>query len=262
MPFRRSSRTIWRGRAAGASCCGSRTSTARAAGPSWRDEFRADLAWLGLEWDESAAAIDAAGELRRGGASGCEAMGLLYPCRCTRAEIAAAATRAGPDGPVYPGTCRGRAVDPDGACVAARCGQGAGADRPARLGRRTGRRAARAARAVRRRRCWCARTRPASYHLAATLDDAADGVTLVTRGHGPVRRDATSTACCRRCSGCRCRSGTITRCCVDADGTQARQAARLALAGRPAPRAARTGRRLPKPCARTASPLAFRSARA
>ena len=31
---------------------------------------------------------------------------------------------------------------------------------------------------------------PASYHLAATLDDATDGVTLVTRGIGPVLRPA------------------------------------------------------------------------
>ena len=59
--------------------------------PELADEFRADLAWLGLEWEEVApqssrvAVYEAAAERLR-------AMGLLYPCRCTRAEIAAAAT--------------------------------------------------------------------------------------------------------------------------------------------------------------------------
>ncbi|MDP6884307.1 MAG: glutamate--tRNA ligase family protein, partial [Rhodospirillales bacterium] len=70
-----------------------------------------DLAWLGLSWEEPvrrqsehlddyAAALD---ELRH--------LGLLYPCFCTRkkiqAEIAAAGQAPhGPDGPLYPGTCR------------------------------------------------------------------------------------------------------------------------------------------------------------
>ncbi len=53
---------------------------------------------------------------------------------------------------------------------------------------------------------------PASYHLAATLDDAADGVTLVTRGRD-LFAASISTGCCRRCSACRFRHGTIIRCC-------------------------------------------------
>ena len=71
------------------------------------DEFRADLTWLGLALDEVSAqstrlaAYAAAADRLR-------AMGLLYPCSCTRAEIAMVARETGPDGPTYPGTCRDR----------------------------------------------------------------------------------------------------------------------------------------------------------
>ena len=73
--------------------------------PELADDFRRDLAWLGLEWD------DVPPQSTRGAnyqmaASRLQQMGLLYLCDCTRADIAAAATRAGPEGPVYPGTCR------------------------------------------------------------------------------------------------------------------------------------------------------------
>ncbi len=149
--------------------------------PELAAEFRADLAWLGLAWDEvpqqslRLASYHAAGERLK-------AMGLLYPCRCTRAEIAAAADRAGPDGPVYPGTCKGRDIDPtdgvawrlDVAAALARCGPlqwgdaiaGVQQARPEQFGDVV----------------LLRKEAPASYHLAATLDDAADGVTLVTRG--------------------------------------------------------------------------------
>ncbi len=76
-----------------------------------RPEFDAalldDLAWLGLDWDgpvlrqsrRLAIYAEAVAQLR--------GMGLLYPCFCSRADIAAAATAPhGPDGPIYTGTCR------------------------------------------------------------------------------------------------------------------------------------------------------------
>jgi glutamyl-Q tRNA(Asp) synthetase len=146
-------------------------------------EFRADLAWLGLAWDEVApqssrvASYTAAAEHLR-------AIGLLYPCRCTRTEIAAAALAKGPDGPVYPGTCRGADIDPAGE-VAWRLDVAAALRRTGALtwtDEVAGVQPARPDLAgdvvlVRKDR-----DTPASYHLAATLDDAADGVTLVTRG--------------------------------------------------------------------------------
>lgn len=148
---------------------------------SLAEDFRADLAWLGLQFEEVApqstrlATYAAAADRLRAG-------GLLYPCTCTRAEIAAAARHPGPEGPVYPGTCRTRPADPgraaawrlDIAKALARTGPlewkdaicGLQSADPASLGDVV---------LVRK-------DAPASYHLAATLDDAADGVTLVTRG--------------------------------------------------------------------------------
>ncbi|MGC1269872.1 MAG: tRNA glutamyl-Q(34) synthetase GluQRS [Croceibacterium sp.] len=147
------------------------------------DEFRADLGWLGLQWDEvppQSARLDS----YRAAADRLRGMGLLYPCQCTRAEIAAAAAKVGPEGPVYPGTCKGQNLDPavpaswrlDVAAALELTGPLSWTDelagtqpaRPDLLGDVV---------LVRKDA-----DTPASYHLAATLDDATDGVTLVTRG--------------------------------------------------------------------------------
>jgi glutamyl-Q tRNA(Asp) synthetase len=144
-------------------------------------EFRADLAWLGLEFEEvpaqstRLASYDAAAEVLK-------AQGLLYPCRCSRAEIAAASSASGPDGPIYPGTCRGQRVDVsrganwrlDMPAAQARTGPLEWTDEIA------GTRPARPE--IFGDVVLLRKDAPASYHLAATLDDAADGVTLVTRG--------------------------------------------------------------------------------
>ena len=66
------------------------------------------LRWLGLGWDgpvlrQSARMHAYADALER-----LKTMGLIYPCFCTRAEIAASASAPhGPEGSVYPGSCRG-----------------------------------------------------------------------------------------------------------------------------------------------------------
>lgn len=149
--------------------------------PELAQEMLTDLQWLGLDWDgpvvwqsSRLSSYGVAADHLRG-------LGLLYPCRCTRAEIAAAATRHGPDGLIYPGTCRGRDVDPEGAAwrldmarAAAMVGPlvwedelaGPQAATPEIFGDIV----------------LLRKEAPASYHLAATMDDAADGITLVTRG--------------------------------------------------------------------------------
>ena len=151
--------------------------------PELAAEFRADLAWLGLQWVEVApqsariASYAAAADRLR-------AIGLLYPCQCTRAQIAAAATAAGPEGPIYPGTCKGRALDPalpaswrlDVAAAMAMTGPLGWIDE--RAGPQQARPDLLGDVVLLRKDA----DTTASYHLAATVDDAADGVTLVTRG--------------------------------------------------------------------------------
>lgn len=149
--------------------------------PAFVEEFLADLRWLGLAWDGAAVfqsarlgAYEQAGERLK-------ALGLLYPCRCTRAEIAAVATRAGPDGPVYPGTCRGRGVDPQGAAWRLDMGRATALAGPLDwVDEQAGPQVATPE--IFGDVVLLRKDLPASYHLAATLDDAADGVTLVTRG--------------------------------------------------------------------------------
>lgn len=76
----------------------------------------ADLDWLGLTYDESPRAGGPAGPYLQSQRfaryepplAALNTMGLLYPCGCSRKEVAQAARapHAGDEGPVYPGTCR------------------------------------------------------------------------------------------------------------------------------------------------------------
>jgi glutamyl-Q tRNA(Asp) synthetase len=173
-----------------------------------RPEFAAaimeDLAWLGLEWDGEVRVQSAHLGEYRATLDALAARGLLYPCFCTRAEIArevaaAAAAPHAPDGsPLYPGTCRAlppeeRArriargiphafrLDMGGALAQAgphptweEEGEGVIVGDPARFGDVV----------------LARKDTPASYHLCVTHDDARQGVTLVSRGVD--LRDATS----------------------------------------------------------------------
>jgi glutamyl-Q tRNA(Asp) synthetase len=159
-----------------------------------RPEFEAaiheDLAWLGLDWErpvrrQSEHFDDYAAALAR-----LEGESLVYPCFCTRAEIAAAGQAPhGLEHGAYPGTCRHlpalerRERIAAGRAYALRLDAAEGARRIGRL-HFTDRAHGRIAvdpfllgDVVLARK-----DTPASYHFAVTLDDALQGVTLVTRG--------------------------------------------------------------------------------
>ena len=162
--------------------------------PEYYDFARDDLAWLGLGPDrETPPQLERAARHREF-LDRLRALGVLYPCYCTRREVAAeiAAMRSapqGPEGPLYPGTCRG--LD-----AGRQAGLEAEGRQPAwRLD------AARAASVVgplafHDRRHGRSDVDPGllgdlvlgrkdigtSYHLAVVIDDADDGATRVTRG--------------------------------------------------------------------------------
>lgn len=160
----------------------------------------ADLRWLGVEWDgeiifqsQRLAHYDAALERLRG-------MGLLYPCFCTRADIQASLTAPhGPQGPVYPGTCRGldaaerarriaagdaHAWRIDMGRAVARVGETGWTALPFPLRPDLGDGGTQVAASPRAYGdvVLARKDAPASYHLSCTLDDAAMGVTHVLRG--------------------------------------------------------------------------------
>ena len=71
-----------------------------------------DMLWLGLEWDGEIVYQSERLDLYADALERLKAAGLVYPCICTRADIAASASAPhGEEGPAYPGTCRGVAVD-------------------------------------------------------------------------------------------------------------------------------------------------------
>ena len=163
--------------------------------PEYTAAILEDLAWLGLHWDGPVRVQSEHLPEYRATLDALSARGLLYPCFCSRADIAreiaaSASAPHGPDGPLYPGTCRRLSPaeradrlargEPHAlrldmvAALATLAGplcyseEGAGRLRcdPARFGD-----------AVLARK-----DVPASYHLCVTHDDALQGVTLVTRG--------------------------------------------------------------------------------
>jgi glutamyl-Q tRNA(Asp) synthetase len=156
-----------------------------------RPEFVAaieeDLRWLGLDWDGEPLVESARADVYEAALDRLRAEGLVYPCFCTRADIAAAL--AAPHGDAvstYPGTCRGLPDDPerrastphswrlDSAKAITVAGLPTWTEedgtlfdtRPGDIGDEI----------------LARKDAPASYHLACVVDDADSGITLVVRG--------------------------------------------------------------------------------
>jgi len=163
-----------------------------------------DLVWLGLSWEEPVRRQSEHFDDYQRALDRLNEIGVLYPCFCTRKDIADEIARAveaphltalGPDGPLYPGTCRAlsretsmkrMAGEPyalrlDAIKAKARTSTLTFEERGQGLSGETGELTARPERlgdiVLARKEM------PASYHLAVVVDDALQGVTLVTRGN-------------------------------------------------------------------------------
>jgi len=160
-----------------------------------------DLTWLGLQWDEPVVRQSDRFDEYRATLSWLHSQGLLYPCFCTRSEIATEIARSteaphGPEGPLYPGTCRSlseaernarmemgeshamrldvrRAAEKTGALHLEECGAGPHGEHGT----------LRVNPLVFGDVALARKDTPASYHLAVVLDDAYQRVSLVTRAN-------------------------------------------------------------------------------
>jgi glutamyl-Q tRNA(Asp) synthetase len=166
--------------------------------PAFVDGILEDLEWLGLDWDGPVIRQSDRRPAHGQALEALRAQGLVYPCFCTRADIAAAASAPHGAPAAYPGTCRAL----DRAAAAARAARAPHALRldvaaaVARTGPLTAREGDCTAPVDPRPGgdiVLARRDIGVGYLLASVVDDAAGGVTLVVRGRDlaeavPVQR--------------------------------------------------------------------------
>lgn len=160
--------------------------------PEHVDGIIEDLGWLGLSFDEEIVYQSERLPLYAEALDRLRAQNLAYPCFCTRAEIAAevaasAAAPHGPDGPAYPGTCRSLSEDQRARRMrdephAWRLDMGKAAAITGTLYWNDGDTEVPAEPERFGDVVLARKDAPTSYHLAVTVDDAAQGVTDVVRG--------------------------------------------------------------------------------
>jgi glutamyl-Q tRNA(Asp) synthetase len=159
-----------------------------------------DLKWLGLSWDEPALRQSSRMAAYGEALARLKAHGLVYPCFCTRAAIAAEIAHAGEaqhgkddmatlsSGPCYPGTCRQlcqtesqrRIAEGQSFALRLDVAKASALTGPLSFSERGSRHAVDPFRfgdiVIARK------DMPTSYHLAVVVDDAFQHVSLVTRG--------------------------------------------------------------------------------
>lgn len=146
-----------------------------------------DLLWLGLVWEGEIIFQSERTALYAMALEDLKRQGLAYPCFCTRRDIAASASAPhGPDGPLYPGTCRNLPQDEARLATEPHCwrldmAKAAEAAGPLAWQMADGVTIP-ATPAVHGDVVLARKDAPVSYHLAVTVDDAAQGITHVVRG--------------------------------------------------------------------------------
>lgn len=162
--------------------------------PAFVEAIYEDLHWLGLDWPKPVRIQSEHTEFYRAALNTLDERALLYPCFCTRKQIEQEVAQSrsaphGPDGAHYPGTCRHMsraqrlAWIAEGRNYALRLDMEAAMRLAGPLQWRDRRRGVQDARPDLLGDVVLARKdTPVSYHLCVTLDDALQGVTLVTRG--------------------------------------------------------------------------------
>lgn len=162
----------------------------------WETAIFDDLTWLGLSWHDPVLRQSDRTELYRAALEQLWREGLLYPCSCNRRDIAAAVAAQqegdppmGPDGIIYPGTCRKARRDGPLPQDALRLDLTRASERVPRL-TYTERGLEPGDRHIDTRQLLettgdivvARRDMGTSYHLSVVVDDAAQEITHVTRG--------------------------------------------------------------------------------
>ena len=166
--------------------------------PEWTQQIFDDLRWLGLAWPEPVRFQSQETASYQTALDALARAGVIYPCCCNRADIAQAAAAPqegvpefGPDGRIYPGTCRHRSLSQAGVGDALRLNmrkavkalqkpvtyEEFGTQLSERITLKPEALIAQAGDVVLRRK-----DQGAAYHLAVVIDDDAQNITDVVRG--------------------------------------------------------------------------------
>jgi glutamyl-Q tRNA(Asp) synthetase len=152
--------------------------------PDYIEGIFEDLSWLGLEWEEPVLVQSQRGANYADALDRLREQGLVYACFCTRADIAAALEAPHGAAAHYPGICRGLPDDPE---------RRASTPHSWRLDAKKALELTGLPSWIESGQCFrskhddfddlilARKDAPAAYHLACVIDDAATGVTLVTR---------------------------------------------------------------------------------